>query len=137
MFPPKFLIWLQICKCLKDGSKYVSIIKEAKSEFSVSNPSIAQLVERRTVVGKITDILRSLVRIRFEGIFCILICTNIALHSTSYFLIFVYIRFMYTCWIILMLSNQPLCRALYQIIIIQKSILVFVRYKAEYTILAF
>ena len=32
-------------------------------------PSIAQLVERRTVVGKCADILRSLVRIRFEGLF--------------------------------------------------------------------
>jgi hypothetical protein len=32
-------------------------------------PSIAQLVERRTVVGKITGILRSLVRLRFEGDF--------------------------------------------------------------------
>ena len=35
------------------------------------DPSIAQLVERRTVVGiSKADILRSLVRIRFEGIFC-------------------------------------------------------------------
>ena len=31
-------------------------------------PSIAQLVERRTVVWEIIDILRSLVRIRLEGI---------------------------------------------------------------------
>jgi hypothetical protein len=30
--------------------------------------SIAQLVERRTVVGWLTDILRSLVRLRLEGI---------------------------------------------------------------------
>ena len=35
------------------------------------DPSIAQLVERETVVGVIkADISRSLVRIRFEGIFC-------------------------------------------------------------------
>ena len=33
-------------------------------------PSIAQLVERRTVV-EVADILRSLVRIRFEGLFCL------------------------------------------------------------------
>ena len=36
-------------------------------EFNIF-PSIAQLVERRTVVEK-SDILRSLVRIRFEGYF--------------------------------------------------------------------
>ena len=35
-----------------------------------SSPSIAQLVERRTVV-EVADILRSLVRIRFEGLFCL------------------------------------------------------------------
>ena len=36
----------------------------------VKHPSIAQLVERWTVVGKhMTDIHRSLVRIRFEGVF--------------------------------------------------------------------
>ena len=35
-------------------------------------PSIAQLVERRTVV-EIAEILRSLVRIRFEGLFEILL----------------------------------------------------------------
>ena len=32
-------------------------------------PLIAQLVERRTVEENVADILRSLVRIRFEGLF--------------------------------------------------------------------
>ncbi len=32
-------------------------------------PSIAQLVERRTVVVHLSDILRSLVRLRLEGVF--------------------------------------------------------------------
>ncbi len=38
--------------------------------FIIYIPSIAQLVERRTVVVHPTGILRSLVRLRLEGVFC-------------------------------------------------------------------
>ena len=37
--------------------------------FFLTEPSIAQLVERRTVVENQTAILRSLVRLRLEGLF--------------------------------------------------------------------
>ena len=43
--------------------------KDLTNYVSFHHPSIAQLVERRTVVGLIEAILRSLVRLRLEGIF--------------------------------------------------------------------
>ncbi len=45
------------------------LFKFSSSQLVFILPSIAQLVERRTVVGKDAGILRSLVRLRLEGIF--------------------------------------------------------------------
>ena len=56
-------------KCMQN--KHLALHIYVLFQFNVIVPSIAQLVERRTVVGLKTDILRSLVRIRFEGVFCI------------------------------------------------------------------
>lgn len=47
-------------------------------------PSIAQLVERWTVVGLQAEIHRSLVQIRLEGMFCILLCVRFWDNSYSY-----------------------------------------------------
>ena len=64
----------QVCilsnnKCTLQAQNHVGYI--ALMLMFCIDPSIAQLVERETVVGVITaDISRSLVRIRFEGIFC-------------------------------------------------------------------
>ena len=48
---------------------YASTYIDASLLYWNKNPSIAQLVERRTVEEYVADILRSLVRIRFEGYF--------------------------------------------------------------------
>ena len=48
-------------------------------------PSIAQLVERWTVVGLQAEIHRSLVQIRLEGMFCILLDTPNFDHSYEHY----------------------------------------------------
>ncbi len=66
--------------CVRTIDIYATLVRQNKRRnepWFFILPSIAQLVERWTVVGKQTGIHRSLVRIRFEGgnfLTCFLLC---------------------------------------------------------------